>query len=163
MGVAGGDGEYLGNAGALEAGTLGAIYLTVLIGSVTFTGSVVAYSTLLGMMSTKALALLGPDQLNLTMLSVIGVGLAVFLDPSLGGSFGLESEFLQLANLGLDVVVSSILGFHLVALIGGLDMPVVVTVLNSYSGSVLVAGALTRTCIPHGTSREVPFFSHTFL
>ena len=71
VGVAGGAGEYLGNAGALEAGTLGAIYLTVLIGCVTFTGSVVAYSKLSGMMNVKALALPGPDQLNLAMLDVI--------------------------------------------------------------------------------------------
>ena len=66
-----------------------------------------------------------------------------FLDPGLGsaiGFTGLDQETLQLTSLSLAAVISSILGFHLVASIGGPDMPVVVTVLNSYSGWALVAG-----------------------
>jgi NAD/NADP transhydrogenase beta subunit len=63
--------------------------------------------------------------------------MAAFLDPSLGSVIGfdvLDPETLQLASISLATVVSSVLGFHLVASIGGPDMPVVVTVLNSYSG-----------------------------
>lgn len=140
--MAGAAGEYLGNVGDINAGTLGAIYLAVFIGAITFTGSVVAYSKLAGMMSSKALALPGRDQLNLGMLSIIGLGMATFLNPSLGSAVGIDSltpEALQLASLSVDAVVASVLGLHLVASIGGPDMPVVVTVLNSYSGWALVA------------------------
>ena len=141
--MAGAAGEYLGNVGGLDVGTLGAIYLAVFIGAITFTGSVVAYSKLSGMMGAKALALPGRDQLNLAMLGVIGLGMAAFLNPSLGATVGIDGlspETLQLGSLSLDAVVASVLGFHLVASIGGPDMPVVVTVLNSYSGWALVAG-----------------------
>jgi len=140
--MAGAAGEYLGNAGDLDVGTLSAIYLAVFIGAITFTGSVVAYTKLSGMMSSKALSLPGRDQLNLGMLGVLAVGMAAFLDPSLGSTVGIDSltpEALQLSSLSFGAVVSSILGFHLVASIGGPDMPVVVTVLNSYSGWALVA------------------------
>ena len=94
-------------------------------------------------MSSKALALPGRDQLNLGMLGVLALGMAAFLDPSLGSAVGvdkLDPETLQVASLSLAAVVSSVLGFHLVASIGGPDMPVVITVLNSYSGWALVAG-----------------------
>lgn len=138
--MAGAAGEFLGNAGDLSAGTLGAIYLAVFIGAVTFTGSIVAFSKLSGMMSSKALSLPGRDQLNLGMLGVLALGMAAFLDPSLAGSLGFDgAESAQLSSLVLDAVVASVLGFHLVASIGGPDMPVVVTVLNSYSGWALVA------------------------
>jgi len=140
--MAGAAGEYLGNVGDLDAGTLSAIYLAVFIGAITFTGSIVAFTKLSGIASSKALSLPGRDQLNLAMVSTIALGMAAFLNPSLGSSLGIDSldaESLQLSSLVLDALVSSILGFHLVASIGGPDMPVVVTVLNSYSGWALVA------------------------
>ena len=77
------------------------------------------------------------------MISVLALGVAAFLDSSLGSAIGfnvLDPETLQLASISLDAVILSVLGFHLVASIGGPDMPVVVTVLNSYSGWALVAG-----------------------
>ena len=64
--------EYFGNVGDLNAGTLSAIYLTVFIGGITFTGSIVTFSKLSGMMSSKALALPVRDQLNLCMISPWG-------------------------------------------------------------------------------------------
>ena len=140
--MAGAAGEYLGNVGSLDAGTLSAIYLAVFIGGITFTGSIVAYTKLAGMMSSAPLVLPARDQLNLSMVGIIALGMAVFLNPSLGSTVGIDSldpESLQLASLSLSAVVSSVLGFHLVASIGGPDMPVVITVLNSYSGWALVA------------------------
>lgn len=116
--MAGAAGEYLGNVGDLDAGTLSAIYLAVFIGGVTFTGSVVAYSKLAGMMSSKALALPGRDQLNIGMLGILALGMATFLNPSLGSTVGLDGldpDSLQLASLTFSAAVSSILGFHLVA------------------------------------------------
>ena len=101
-------------------------------------------------MSSKALALPGRDQLNLGMLGVLALGMAAFLDPSLGSAVGvdnLDPETLQVASLSLAAVVSSVLGFHLVASIGGPDMPVVITVLNSYSGWALVAGKVIRSSV----------------
>ena len=85
-----------------------------------------------------------------------GLGMAAFLDPSLGSSLGIDGlspDALQLSSLSLDAVVASVLGFHLVASIGGPDMPVVVTVLNSYSGWALVAGKKR--------SEQIGFVSHT--
>lgn len=137
--MAGAAGEYLGNAGHLDAGTLTAIYLAVFIGGITFTGSVIAFSKLAGMMSSSALQLPGRDQLNLGMVSMIALGMAAFLNPSVVDSIGIDADTVQLASLTFSAVMSSILGLHLVASIGGPDMPVVITVLNSYSGWALVA------------------------
>jgi NAD(P) transhydrogenase len=140
--MAGAAGEYLGNAGNLDAGTLTAIYLAVFIGGITFTGSVIAFSKLSGMMSSAPLQLPVRDQLNLAMVGLIAVGMAAFLNPALVESAGISAVdpgTVQLASLTVSAILSSILGLHLVASIGGPDMPVVITVLNSYSGWALVA------------------------
>jgi len=137
--MAGAAGEFFGNPG-LGVGTLSAIYLATLIGGVTFAGSIVAFGKLAGMMSSKPLSLPGRDQLNLGMLATCALGMAAFLDPGLaGGLANLDPETVQLGSLGLVAAVSSVLGWHLTASIGGADMPVVITILNSYSGWALVA------------------------
>jgi len=96
--------------------------LGVLIGAVTFTGSIIAYLKLSARMKSTPLTLPGRNLLNLAAL-IVSVGLIVWLvvAPSL-------------LPLVLLTVVSLALGLHLVAAIGGGDMPVVVSMLNSYSG-----------------------------
>lgn len=98
------------------------VVLGVFIGAVTFTGSLVAWGKLNGRMASKPLTLPGRHWLNLGMV-VAMVGLGWWYVVSL-----------SLIPLILVTIISLVLGFHLVAAIGGADMPVVVSMLNSYSG-----------------------------
>jgi NAD(P) transhydrogenase subunit beta len=114
-------------AALLEAqGTLGIhhaeVFIGVFIGAVTFTGSIVAYLKLSAKISSAPLMLPGKNALNIGAL-VAFVGLTVWfvIDP-------------QLWLLVVVTVLALLLGWHLVASIGGGDMPVVVSMLNSYSG-----------------------------
>ncbi|PZR52239.1 Re/Si-specific NAD(P)(+) transhydrogenase subunit beta [Xylanimonas oleitrophica] len=100
------------------------VFLGVLIGAVTFTGSVVAFLKLSGRMKSAPLTLPGRNRLNLGALVASFALLAWFLaDPATG-----------IVPLLLMTVIALALGLHLVAAIGGGDMPVVVSMLNSYSG-----------------------------
>eukprot|EP00536_Pseudo-nitzschia_multiseries_P018046 jgi/Psemu1/328717/estExt_fgenesh1_pg.C_20840002 len=138
--MAGAAGEYLGNSGALQVGTLASIYLATFIGGVTFSGSLVAFGKLSGMMDSAPLKLPGRDQLNLAMLGTCALGMAAFMSPGISaGLLSMDPEATRLASLGVAAAVSSVLGWHLTASIGGADMPVVITVLNSYSGWALCA------------------------
>ncbi len=101
------------------------------IGGVTLTGSMVAFGKLHGIMESKPLNLAGKNLANLAMgLGTAGAGAALVTtgDVSTG-----------LAALGTTAALSSALGWHMTASIGGADMPVVVTLLNSYSGWALCA------------------------
>lgn len=98
------------------------VFLGVLIGAVTFTGSIVAYLKLSAKMKSAPLTLPGRNWLNLGAL-VVSAGLMGWFVASP-----------SLVPLVLMTVVSLALGWHLVAAIGGGDMPVVVSMLNSYSG-----------------------------
>jgi H+-translocating NAD(P) transhydrogenase subunit beta len=101
------------------------VFVGVFVGSLTFTGSVVAFGKLRGMVRSKPLLLPGRHLFNLLLL-VVAVGLgAQFL--SAPGHDGLSSLLIMSG-------VAGILGVHLVLAIGGADMPVVVSMLNSYSG-----------------------------
>jgi NAD(P) transhydrogenase len=138
--MAGAAGELLGHAGDLATGTLSSIYLATFIGGVTFAGSIVAFGKLSGMMDSSPLQLPVRDQLNLGMLTVSVLGMAAFLNPDLASGFlSMDPESLRRTSLGMVAVVSSTLGYHLTASIGGADMPVVITILNSYSGWALCA------------------------
>ncbi|MFK7926884.1 MAG: NAD(P)(+) transhydrogenase (Re/Si-specific) subunit beta [Myxococcota bacterium] len=101
------------------------IYLDVVIGAITFTGSVVAWLKLDGKLSGKPLLLPGRHILNLFMVIV---ALAIIVP------FTMEIALPGVAWLGIVTALSCILGAHLVLAIGGADMPVVVSLLNSYSG-----------------------------
>ena len=101
------------------------VYLDVAIGAITFTGSVIAWAKLKGLLSGSPLLLPGRHALNL-IVAILIVGAAV---PYL-----MEGETLGVPILVGMAVVAGLLGMHLVAAIGGADMPVVVSLLNSYSG-----------------------------
>jgi NAD(P) transhydrogenase subunit beta len=101
------------------------IFLGVIIGAITFTGSIIAFAKLQGTLSGKPLMLPARHLLNLLMLLVtIALGVWFFISP------GHEGQ----SPLLLAAILSGILGLHFVAAIGGADMPVVVSMLNSYSG-----------------------------
>ena len=100
-------------------------FIGVAIGAVTFTGSVIAYLKLQGTLSGKPLMIPGRHFINLAML-VATVVLGV-LFATADGTSGLN--YLIAAT-----VITFILGLHFVMAIGGADMPVVVSMLNSYSG-----------------------------
>merc|ERR1719482_706691 len=100
------------------------------IGMITLTGSLIAYAKLDGQMSSKELSLPGKNLINAGMLAA-QLGMAgMFMSADVTGG-----TLLLVASAGL----SGALGAHLVASVGGGDMPVCVTVLNSYSGWALVA------------------------
>ena len=101
------------------------IFIGVFIGAITFTGSIVAFGKLRAIISSKPLTLPARHLLNLAMLLVcFWLGWQFMNAP---GTSGLQPLLIMTA-------VASILGIHLVAAIGGGDMPVVVSMLNSYSG-----------------------------
>jgi H+-translocating NAD(P) transhydrogenase subunit beta len=101
-------------------------YLGILIGAVTFSGSVIAFGKLSGRISGKPLALPARHWLNLGLLLLAIWFGAWFVDASEGGA--------GLAPLLLMSVVALLFGVHMVMAIGGADMPVVISMLNSYSG-----------------------------
>ncbi len=113
-------------AAAENAFHMGEVGIAVFIGAVTLTGSIIAYLKLAGKISGKPLTLPGRNAINLLMLVVIIACIAWLVNTK-----GLEAGLIP---LGIITVVSLVLGFHLVMAIGGGDMPVVVSMLNSYSG-----------------------------
>ncbi|MGV8987388.1 MAG: NAD(P)(+) transhydrogenase (Re/Si-specific) subunit beta [Cypionkella sp.] len=98
------------------------IFLGVFIGAVTFTGSVIAYGKLAGRIGGKALILPGRQLFNAGMAIACVVLMALYMGQA--GSW----------TLYLMLLIAFVIGAHLVMAIGGADMPVVVSMLNSYSG-----------------------------
>jgi NAD(P) transhydrogenase subunit beta len=98
------------------------VFLGVFIGAITFTGSIVAYGKLAGSINSKALTLPHRHKLNIAMLALcLLLGLMFF------NHAGIWTLFLM-------TLIAFVIGAHLVMAIGGADMPVVVSMLNSYSG-----------------------------
>ena len=98
------------------------IFVGVFIGAITFTGSVVAYGKLSGVLDGKPLTLPGRNLINICMV-VVSIYLG-YLYVSHAGSW----------TLWVMTAIALIFGLHMVLAIGGADMPVVVSMLNSYSG-----------------------------
>ena len=102
------------------------IFLGVFIGAITFTGSIIAFGKLQGTISGKPLTLPARHWLNLiAIVASIWLGYVFLCAPS--SDTGLMPLLIMTA-------IALFLGVHLVAAIGGADMPVVVSMLNSYSG-----------------------------
>lgn len=98
------------------------LFIGAFIGAITFTASVIAYGKLSGKFGSKAVNFGGQHLLNLVLaLTMVGFGVAYFV-------FGSQAAFLVM------VAVALVLGVTLIIPIGGADMPVVVSMLNSYSG-----------------------------
>merc|ERR1712142_421174 len=108
-----------------------ALFLGTYIGGVTFSGSLVAYGKLQGGLNSAPLMLPCRHALNAGLLAAnVGAMGYYFYDPSLTAG---------LSMLGTTTTLSAVMGVTLTMAIGGADMPVVITVLNSYSGWALCA------------------------
>ena len=107
------------------------VFLGVFIGAVTFTGSVVAFGKLAGRVDGKAKKLPGGHVLN----AVAALGSLVLLVLYFNGA--------GIWALGLMTLLAFFIGYHLIMGIGGADMPVVVSMLNSYSGWAAAAIGFT--------------------
>lgn len=115
--------EYLQQPG-IERFTATAIFLTVLIGGVTFTGSLVAFGKLSGRIDTKPIQFGNQQLVNIAILALVAIcGVLFVLYP--------DSMYVLFI---LSILAALALGVLAVLPIGGADMPIVVSLLNSYSG-----------------------------
>ncbi|MDR2252459.1 MAG: Re/Si-specific NAD(P)(+) transhydrogenase subunit beta [Bifidobacteriaceae bacterium] len=120
----------------------GELFVGVFIGAVTFTGSIIAYLKLSAKMKSAPLALPHHNLLNLAAICAFLALTVCFVilpegDPvGAGGTVGI-------VLLAIMTAIALLLGLHLVAAIGGGDMPVVVSMLNSYSGWAAAAAGFT--------------------
>ena len=112
----------IGEVGAIHTGSIIEMSLGVAVGAVTFTGSIVAFAKLQGLVSGAPLVFKGQHMLNAGLgIAIVALIVLMILGQSPQLFWGL-------------VIVSLIVGFLLILPIGGADMPVVVSMLNSYSG-----------------------------
>jgi NAD(P) transhydrogenase subunit beta len=116
----------IATSGAEHSIKLVEVFVGVFIGAVTFTGSLIACGKLDGRIASKALTLPARHEMNM---------LAVIITILLGYWFmGADTTASGILALVLMTVIAAVLGVHLIMAIGGADMPVVVSMLNSYSG-----------------------------
>ncbi|KAI0849106.1 NAD(P) transhydrogenase mitochondrial precursor [Daldinia vernicosa] len=126
-------GSVMGDLSHISTLHLVTAYLGVLIGGITFTGSIVAFMKLAGKMSSKPLILPGRHLINSSMLAANVGTMGAFVTMAPG------SPMIAAAALSANTILSFAKGFTTTSAIGGADMPVVITVLNAYSGFALVA------------------------
>jgi len=112
----------IGMPGEIAAGSLVEMSIGTAIGAITFTGSIIAFAKLQGIMSGAPITFPGQHPLN-AVLGLLLIALVVWFT-------GAESAVL----FWIIVLLSCALGFLLIIPIGGADMPVVISMLNSYSG-----------------------------
>ncbi|MDR0854649.1 MAG: Re/Si-specific NAD(P)(+) transhydrogenase subunit beta [Clostridiales Family XIII bacterium] len=113
----------------------GESFIGIFIGAVTFTGSIIAYLKLSAKIKSTPLTLPGHNILNLGALVAFIVLTVIFVNHPEGST--------GLILISVVTVLALLLGLHLVASIGGGDMPVVVSMLNSYSGFAAAAAGFT--------------------
>ncbi len=102
------------------------VYLGVFIGAVTFTGSVIAFGKLKGILSSKPLMLPARHWLNLALFIV-----CIYLGKVFVEAGSIDAGVTPLLIM---TTLAFLFGVHMVMAIGGADMPVVISILNSYSG-----------------------------
>ena len=110
---------------------LGAVFAGTYIGAITFTGSLIAFGKLDERLDSGALTLGGRDQINAGLVAASVLNGAMFM--------GTENPSTGTSLLWSASALSGALGVHMTMSIGGADMPVVITILNSYSGWALCA------------------------
>jgi H+-translocating NAD(P) transhydrogenase subunit beta len=116
------DSFYIGSPGAIETASLIEMSLGLIIGAITFSGSIIAFLKLQGWMTGQPMRFKGQKSVNLIIfLLMLGLFIDFISDQSI-------------YNFGLLALLSFLLGFLLIIPIGGADMPVVISMLNSYSG-----------------------------
>ncbi len=121
----------IGQTGAIQASSLIEMGLGVAIGAITFTGSIVAFAKLQGLVSGAPLVFKYQHQLNLGLGILAAVAVLVLVLTQAAFAYWLI------------VAASLLLGFLLILPIGGADMPVVISMLNSYSGWAAAATGFT--------------------
>ena len=129
-------GSVLAHVGDLSLLHMVTGYLGVLIGGVTFTGSIVAFLKLSARMSSRPTILPGRHAVNVGLLAANAGTFGAFL------TMAPDAPAVAAACLSANTALSFAKGFTTTAAIGGADMPVVITVLNAYSGFALVAEGL---------------------
>ncbi|MGB7287175.1 MAG: NAD(P)(+) transhydrogenase (Re/Si-specific) subunit beta [Salaquimonas sp.] len=112
----------IGEVGSIKGASLFEMSLGVAIGAITFTGSIIAFAKLDGRMSGKPILLPARHMINLGLAIAILVLMIVFIQTESHTVFWLIT------------ILSFVLGVLIIVPIGGADMPVVVSMLNSYSG-----------------------------
>jgi len=118
-----GTSEYYLHTGQLTAFTMAVLSLEVILGYMTFTGSLMAFGKLQGLVPSRPIVYKGQNVVNLSLLA-LAVGIAVYLVVNPGRS----ELFPAVAGLSL------LFGVLLIVPIGGADMPTVIALLNSYAG-----------------------------
>ena len=119
--------EFL-KTGDISTFTMGTIIVSIFIGTLTFTGSFIAFGKLQGFISGQPIVFPGQQLINaLFALGLVGLGFYLVQEPN-------EMNFFY----GV-ILISAILGITLTIPIGGADMPVVISLLNSYSGIAAAA------------------------
>ena len=114
----------IGSSGDIKSASLIEMSLGAVIGAITFTGSIIAFAKLQALMSGSPIVFPGQHLLNL-LAGLVIIGLIVLFCLTGGGSYSVFWAMIALALL---------LGILIIIPIGGADMPVVVSMLNSYSG-----------------------------
>ncbi|MBT5374907.1 MAG: NAD synthetase, partial [Rhodospirillaceae bacterium] len=112
----------IGTLGDISGASLVELSLGAVIGAITFSGSVVAFAKLQGLVSGNPLVFPGQHKLNL----VIGIAIVVMIIMLISGQ--------TTSSYWILVALAFVIGFLIIMPIGGADMPVVVSMLNSYSG-----------------------------